>query len=248
MARGARPSTPLSSRLCYWPKRNRNCRIPAVTRPNSTATCARPCCAINKGNDDENKRPGPDAIEMPVGGEVRPLGPRRHFAAAGTDRLGPRLARALPDPHPGPRIKMMHKDFLKLDGAIGGGQVLRSALSLSMVSGRAFSIVNIRAQRSRPGLLRQHLTAVLAAAEVCGAQVEGAQLGSMNLSFRPGAIQAGDYSFSIGTAGSCTLVLQTLLPALLHAPDNSCLRISGGTHNPAAPPSDFLQQAWLPLL
>lgn len=142
----------------------------------------------------------------------------------------------------------MHKDFLELDGAIGGGQVLRSALSLSMVSGRPFRIVNIRAQRSRPGLLRQHLTAVLAAAEVCGAQVEGAQLGSMNLSFRPGAIQAGDYSFSIGTAGSCTLVLQTLLPALLHAPDNSCLRISGGTHNPAAPPSDFLQQAWLPLL
>jgi RNA 3'-terminal phosphate cyclase (ATP) len=142
----------------------------------------------------------------------------------------------------------MNKDFLELDGAIGGGQVLRSALSLSMVSGRPFRIVNIRAQRSRPGLLRQHLTAVLAAAEVCGAQVEGAQLGSMALSFKPGAIKAGDYSFSIGTAGSCTLVLQTLLPALLRAPDNSRLRISGGTHNPAAPPSDFLQCAWLPLL
>ena len=143
---------------------------------------------------------------------------------------------------------MMHKDFLKLDGAIGGGQVLRSALSLSMVSGRAFSIVNIRAQRSRPGLLRQHLTAVLAAAELCGAQVEGAQLGSMSLSFKPGPIRAGDYRFSIGTAGSCTLVLQTLLPALLQAPDHSRLWISGGTHNPAAPPADFLQLAWLPLL
>ena len=142
----------------------------------------------------------------------------------------------------------MQKDFLELDGAIGGGQVLRSALSLSMVSGRPFRIVNIRAQRSRPGLFRQHLSAVVAAAEVCGAEVEGAQLGSMALSFKPGAIKAGDYSFSIGTAGSCTLVLQTLLPALLRAPDNSRLRISGGTHNPAAPPSDFLQHAWLPLL
>ncbi|SEC06583.1 RNA 3'-terminal phosphate cyclase [Pseudomonas anguilliseptica] len=142
----------------------------------------------------------------------------------------------------------MQTEFLELDGAIGGGQVLRSALSLSMVSGRPFRIVNIRAQRSRPGLLRQHLTAVLAAAEVCDAQIEEALLGSMSLSFRPGAIKAGDYSFSIGTAGSCTLVLQTLLPALLLAPDNSRLRISGGTHNPAAPPSDFLQQAWLPLL
>ncbi|MES2820596.1 MAG: RNA 3'-terminal phosphate cyclase [Pseudomonadota bacterium] len=142
----------------------------------------------------------------------------------------------------------MSKDFLELDGAIGGGQVLRSALSLSMVSGRAFRIINIRAQRSRPGLLRQHLTAVLAAAEICGAQVEGAQLGAMALNFQPGPIRAGDYSFSIGTAGSCTLVLQTLLPALLQAPDNSRLRISGGTHNPAAPPSDFLQCAWLPLL
>ncbi len=142
----------------------------------------------------------------------------------------------------------MNKEFLELNGAIGGGQVLRSALSLSMVSGRPFRIVNIRAQRSRPGLLRQHLTAVLAAAEICGAEVEGAQLGSMALSFKPGAIKAGDYSFSIGTAGSCTLVLQTLLPALLRASDNSRLLISGGTHNPAAPPSDFLQHAWLPLL
>ncbi|MDP3814741.1 RNA 3'-terminal phosphate cyclase [Pseudomonas sp.] len=142
----------------------------------------------------------------------------------------------------------MNKDLLSLDGAIGGGQVLRSALSLSMVSGRPFRIVNIRAQRSRPGLLRQHLTAVLAAAEVCGARVEGAQLGSTSLSFSPGPIKAGDYRFSIGTAGSCTLVLQTLLPALLCAPDHSRLQISGGTHNPAAPPSDFLQLAWLPLL
>ncbi|WP_044872202.1 RNA 3'-terminal phosphate cyclase [Pseudomonas sp. LFM046] len=142
----------------------------------------------------------------------------------------------------------MNKPFLELDGAIGGGQILRSALSLSMVSGRAFRIRNIRARRSRPGLLRQHLTAVLAAAEVCAARTDGAELGSQTLSFIPGSIRAGDYRFAIGSAGSCTLVMQTLLPALLVAPGPSSLRITGGTHNPLAPPADFLQRAWLPLL
>lgn len=142
----------------------------------------------------------------------------------------------------------MNKDFLELDGAIGGGQVLRSALSLSMLSGRPFRIHNIRAKRSRPGLLRQHLTAVQAAAQICSAEVQGAELGSQRLSFRPGAIRGGDYRFAIGSAGSCTLVLQTLLPALLHADAPSSVQISGGTHNPLAPPADFIQQAWLPLL
>lgn len=142
----------------------------------------------------------------------------------------------------------MNKDILELDGAIGGGQVLRSALSLSMLSGRPFSIHNIRARRSRPGLLRQHLTAVQAAAQVCSAEVEGAELGSQRLSFSPGAIRGGDYRFAIGSAGSCTLVLQTLLPALLRADTPSTLHISGGTHNPLAPPADFLLRAWLPLL
>ncbi|MGA6108977.1 RNA 3'-terminal phosphate cyclase [Pseudomonas solani] len=142
----------------------------------------------------------------------------------------------------------MNKDFLELDGAIGGGQILRSALSLSMISGRAFRIRNIRAKRSRPGLLRQHLTAVLAAAQVSGAVVEGAELGSQTLCFRPGPIRGGDYRFAIGSGGSCTLVLQTLLPALLFADGPSTLDVSGGTHNPLAPPVDFLQCAWLPLL
>lgn len=142
----------------------------------------------------------------------------------------------------------MNKDFIELDGAIGGGQVLRSALSLSMLSGRPFHICGIRAKRRRPGLLRQHLTAVQAAAQICAAEVEGAELGSQRLSFRPGSIRAGDYRFAIGSAGSCTLVLQTLLPALLHADAPSSLRISGGTHNPMAPPADFIQHAWLPLL
>ncbi|HEX4550883.1 RNA 3'-terminal phosphate cyclase [Pseudomonas sp.] len=142
----------------------------------------------------------------------------------------------------------MKQEVIELDGAIGGGQVLRSALSLSMVTGQAFRIKQIRARRSRPGLLRQHLTAVLAAAQVCGARMTGAELGSQDLSFEPGAIQAGDYQFVIGTAGSCTLVLQTILPALLQAPGASRVRISGGTHNPLAPPTDFLARSWLPLM
>lgn len=142
----------------------------------------------------------------------------------------------------------MKQDVIELDGAIGGGQVLRSALSLSMVTGQAFRIERVRARRSRPGLLRQHLTAVMAAAQVCGAKIQGAELGSQTLSFEPGPIRGGDYRFAIGTAGSCTLVLQTLLPALLLAPQASRVRISGGTHNPLAPPTDFLSRSWLPLL
>ncbi|UVL48018.1 RNA 3'-terminal phosphate cyclase [Pseudomonas moraviensis] len=142
----------------------------------------------------------------------------------------------------------MTQDVIELDGAIGGGQVLRSALSLSMVTGRAFRIGQIRARRSRPGLLRQHLTAVMAAAEVCSARICGAHLDSQALSFEPGVIRAGDFKFAIGTAGSCTLVLQTLLPALMRAPQASRVTISGGTHNPLAPPTDFLSRSWLPLL
>lgn len=142
----------------------------------------------------------------------------------------------------------MNKDVIELDGSLGGGQVLRSALSLSMITGRSLKISQIRAKRSRPGLMRQHLTAVLAAAQVCGAQVTGAELGSQALTFVPGPIQGGDYRFAIGTAGSCSLVLQTLLPALLYAPTPSSVHVSGGTHNPLAPPFDFLQHAWLPLL
>src|SRR5580704_8710177 len=105
------------------------------------------------------------------------------------------------------------------DGSIGegGGQILRTALGLSMVTGQAFRIENIRAGREKPGLLRQHLTAVNAAAEICGASVEGAVISSRGLSFSPGKVKAGEYTFSIGSAGSTTLVLQTVLPALLLA-------------------------------
>jgi RNA 3'-terminal phosphate cyclase (ATP) len=140
--------------------------------------------------------------------------------------------------------------MIELDGSAGegGGQMLRTALSLSMVTQTPFRIRNIRAGRAKPGLLRQHLTAVQAAGEISGAEVEGASLGSQDLSFRPGPIRGGDYSYAIGTAGSCTLVLQTLVPALWFADRPAQVRVSGGTHNPAAPPMDFLQLAWLPLV
>ncbi|ELA5986684.1 RNA 3'-terminal phosphate cyclase, partial [Escherichia coli] len=107
------------------------------------------------------------------------------------------------------------KRMIALDGAQGegGGQILRSALSLSMITGQPFTITSIRAGRAKPGLLRQHLTAVKAATEICGATVEGAELGSQRLLFRPGTVRGGEYRFAIGSAGSCTLVLQTVLSA-----------------------------------
>lgn len=140
--------------------------------------------------------------------------------------------------------------WIDLDGAQGegGGQILRTALSLSMITGTPFRITNIRAGRSKPGLLRQHLTAVQAAAEICAATVDGAAPGSQTLSFQPGPIRGGDYVFAIGTAGSCTLVLQTVLPALWFADAASTVKVSGGTHNKAAPPADFLIRAWVPLM
>lgn len=140
--------------------------------------------------------------------------------------------------------------MIELDGATGegGGQVLRTALTLSMITGQPFRIVNIRAKRSKPGLMRQHLVAVQAAAQISNAVVAGAEVGSQALTFAPKGIQGGDYEFAIGTAGSCTLVLQTLLPALLFADKPSTVRISGGTHNPMAPPVQFLQRAYCPLL
>ncbi|MEV8470269.1 RNA 3'-terminal phosphate cyclase [Ralstonia sp. UNC404CL21Col] len=141
-------------------------------------------------------------------------------------------------------------DCIELDGAQGegGGQILRTALTLSMLTGTPFRIENIRAKRSKPGLLRQHLTAVQAAVQISGATVEGAEAGSQTLRFAPGAIRGGDYRFAIGTAGSCTLVLQTILPALWFADAPSTVSVSGGTHNRAAPPVDFLIRAWLPLV
>ena len=140
--------------------------------------------------------------------------------------------------------------MLLIDGSRGegGGQILRTALALSLVTGTAFRIEKIRAGRPKPGLLRQHLTAVQAAAAVGDALVDRAEPGSRELVFRPRAARPGAYRFAVGTAGSAGLVLQTVLPPLLTAPGPSSLTLEGGTHNPWAPPFDFLARAFLPLL
>lgn len=136
--------------------------------------------------------------------------------------------------------------MIEIDGSKGegGGQVLRTALSLSMITQQPFRIANIRANRSKPGLMRQHLAAVTAAARISGARVEGGAIGSQALQFSPGPVVAGEYRFDIGSAGSSTLVLQTVLPALLYADGPSTVTVSGGTHNPKAPPAEFLQRAY----
>jgi RNA 3'-terminal phosphate cyclase (ATP) len=140
--------------------------------------------------------------------------------------------------------------MITIDGSYGegGGQILRTALSLSLVTGKAFRISNIRAGRKTPGLMRQHLTAVNAAAEIGSAKIEGNRVGSQSFTFEPGAIQSGNYHFAIGSAGSCTLVFQTIMPALITADGPSEIVLEGGTHNPFAPPFDFLAKAFLPLI
>jgi RNA 3'-terminal phosphate cyclase (ATP) len=140
--------------------------------------------------------------------------------------------------------------MIEIDGAEGegGGQILRSSLSLAICTQQPFHITNIRANRDNPGLRRQHLTAVNAAARICNAEVDGARLASRALTFRPRKLMAGEYTFDIGTAGSCTLVFQTVLPALLTAAGESLVRILGGTHNNGSPPFDFIARSFLPLL
>ena len=140
--------------------------------------------------------------------------------------------------------------MLTLDGSIGegGGQILRTALSLALVTGQAFRIEKIRARRPKPGLQAQHLAAVQAAATIGAAEVEGASLGSQEILFRPRHVTPGDYAFAVGTAGSATLVLQTVLPALMIAGGPSSLVLEGGTHNPMAPPFEFLAKTFLPLI
>jgi RNA 3'-terminal phosphate cyclase (ATP) len=140
--------------------------------------------------------------------------------------------------------------MLSIDGSFGegGGQIIRTSLALSLITGKAFRVYNVRARRQRPGLQRQHLTAVMAAAAIGGARVDGAHVGSKEFTFVPGAIQPGEYKFSIGTAGSTMLVLQAVLPPLLNADAPSLLLFEGGTHNIHAPPFEFIQKTFLPLV
>jgi RNA 3'-terminal phosphate cyclase (ATP) len=141
-------------------------------------------------------------------------------------------------------------NVVTIDGSEGegGGQILRTSLALSLLTGTPLRIENIRAKREKPGLLRQHLTAVNAAAAIGGATVDGAALGSTALTFKPQSLRAGEYTFAIGTAGSTMLVLQTILLPLALAGGESAVTIEGGTHNPSSPPFDFIDRAFLPLL
>lgn len=140
--------------------------------------------------------------------------------------------------------------MIAMDGSHGegGGQILRTSLALSLITNTPFRINDIRANRAKPGLLRQHLTAVHAAAAIGNAKVEGAELGSASLAFTPGAVKPGEYTFSIGTAGSTMLVLQTILLPLALAGGESVVELEGGTHNSGAPPFEFMEHAYLPLL
>lgn len=140
--------------------------------------------------------------------------------------------------------------IIEIDGSQGegGGQILRTALSLSMITGKPFRLTHIRAGRKKPGLMRQHLVCVQAAQRISNATVTGDELHSQSLYFAPQAIQAGHYDFNIGTAGSTVLVLQTLLPALMLQDQPSQISIQGGTHNPMAPTAEFVALCFLPTL
>jgi RNA 3'-terminal phosphate cyclase (ATP) len=140
--------------------------------------------------------------------------------------------------------------MIHIDGSFGegGGQILRSSLALSLVTGIPFKIENIRARRKKPGLLRQHLTAATAAARIGCAEIRGDSIGSMSISFSPRDVVCANARFSVGTAGSCTLVLQTVLPAIMLSGKSCKLILEGGTHNPFAPPFDFIEKAFLPII
>jgi RNA 3'-terminal phosphate cyclase (ATP) len=130
----------------------------------------------------------------------------------------------------------------------GGGQILRTSLALAMLTGRPLEMSRIRAGRARPGLRRQHLACVEAAARLCHAEVRGAVVGSQQLAFRPGVITGGVLDIDIGSAGSTTLVVQTILVPAIAAGVALRAVIRGGTHNPLAPPFEFLARVWLPHL
>jgi RNA 3'-terminal phosphate cyclase (ATP) len=147
--------------------------------------------------------------------------------------------------------------MITIDGSFGegGGQVLRTSLALSAITGQPLHLYNIRAARPKPGLQAQHLTSVRAAAAICGARLEGAALGSMSLLFEPARPpQAGEYVFDVtdarhgGSAGATTLVFQTVLLPLALADGESHVTIRGGTHAPFSPPFPYLRHVYLPVL
>lgn len=140
--------------------------------------------------------------------------------------------------------------YLTIDGSQGegGGQVLRTALTLSILTQQSIELINIRVGRKKTGLLRQHLTCVLAAQEICEATTEGVELGATRILFSPGQVKSGDYQYAIGTAGSTVLVCQTIFPVLALAKGNSTVTFEGGTHNGMSPSLCFLEHSFLPVL
>jgi RNA 3'-terminal phosphate cyclase (ATP) len=141
----------------------------------------------------------------------------------------------------------MNKSRIEIDGAQGegGGQMLRTSLALSLLTGKAFHLHNVRAKRAKPGLAAQHLMSVHAAAKIGKAKVRGAHLGSCDLDFEPGNVEAGDYCFKIGTAGATSLVLHTIYLPLALADAVSYVTIEGGTHVKTSPNYSFLERAWV---
>lgn len=138
------------------------------------------------------------------------------------------------------------KNLIEIDGSHGegGGQVLRTSLALSLITGKAFRLRNIRAKRSKPGLQPQHLMCVRAAAEIGQAKLRGASIGSVDLTFEPGPVSPGKYFFKIGTAGATSLVLHTVYLPLALAGGESLVTIEGGTHVKASPSYHFLERSW----
>ena len=135
--------------------------------------------------------------------------------------------------------------MIEIDGSIGGGQIIRTALSLSVITNKPFKIVDIRGKRENSGLRNQHLTCVNAISQICNANVKGNEIGSTVLEFFPFKVIPNNYNFDIGTAGSTVLVLQTLLPALVFADKKSVIEIKGGTANPLAPPALDVKEVFL---
>ncbi|ACM19325.1 RNA 3'-phosphate cyclase, class II [Geotalea daltonii FRC-32] len=140
--------------------------------------------------------------------------------------------------------------MITIDGSHGegGGQILRTALALSAIRGQPFRMVNIRAARKKPGLQPQHLMAVKSAKTVANAEVSGDASGSMEITFAPRTISGGSFRFDIGTAGSISLVLQTVIPMLLFAHRDSTITVTGGTNVPFSPSGEYLAQVFAPTL
>jgi RNA 3'-terminal phosphate cyclase (ATP) len=177
----------------------------------------------------------------------RPPGPRRWVSHPGHDEAGPHLAARRACGRTRETTAVASSRWVTLDGARGegGGQILRTALTLSLLTGRPFRIAQIRANRDKPGLRPQHLKAVEAAAALGSAEVTGAAVGSRALSFRPAPYAPRDLRLDIGTAGSTALVLHTLtLPVALKADRPVRLTLTGGTFNEKAPSFPFLETTW----